>query len=381
MPASFHQTLRALDADRGRTRFAAASAAVLGLAWLAWMALAQVPLFETSTRARLEVSPAPSRVAAAASARVVTARLAVGARVAAGDVLVELDADTERLALTRARGALAALDPELASLERELAAETTAGSAGGTAARSALREQLARVRAADAELEHAQEELARAMKLAEGGAIPEAELSRARVELAGKQAARDALGHQSDALIAAERARDAGRTARLAELERQRAEVQRVATAARAEVTRLELEVERRQIRAPLAGVLGEVAALRPGAVVGVGDVVATIVPDGTLQLIAEHGPAAIGRLAPGQPARLRLDGFPWTRWGVVEARVTAVASELRDGAIRVELALEPRPHLPLAHGMTGRVDVEVERASPLTLVLRSLVERPADAR
>jgi hypothetical protein len=30
---------------------------------------------------------------------------------------------------------------------------------------------------------------------------------------------------------------------------------------------------------------------------------------------------------------------------------------------------------------MTGRVDVEVERASPIALVLRSLVERPADAR
>jgi membrane fusion protein (multidrug efflux system) len=381
MPAGYHQTLRALDGDRGRARIAAGVAALLGLAWLGWMALARVPLFETSSRARLEVSPAPSHVAAVVGGRVVTARLAVGARVAAGDVLVDLDADAERLALRRAREALAALDPELASLHREIAAETTATSAGGTAARSALREQLARVRAADAELEHAQEELARAVKLAEAGAIAQGELSRARVELASKQAARDALGHQSDALIAAEHARDAGRTARLAELERQRAEVERAVTAARAEVARLELEVERRQLRAPLAGVLGEVSALRPGAVLDTGDVVATIVPDGILRLVAEYGPAAIGRLAPGQPARLRLDGFPWTRWGVARARVTAVASELRDGAIRVELALEPRPHLPLAHGMTGRVDVEVERASPIALVLRSLVERPADAR
>jgi membrane fusion protein (multidrug efflux system) len=381
MPVGFHQTLRTLDGDRGRTRIAAGTAAVLGLAWVGWMTLARVPIFETSVGARLEVSPAPSRVAVVVGGRVMAARLAVGARVAAGEVLVELDAAAERLALQRARDVLAALDPELSSLHREIAAEAAATSAGSVAARSTLREQLARVRAADADLEHAREEFARTVRLVESGAIPRVELSRARVELANKQAARDALGHHSDVLVAAERVRDASRTARIAELERQRTEVQRAATAARAEVARCELEVEWRQIRAPLSGILGAVAALRPSAVLVAGDVVATIVPDGTLRLVAEYGPAAIGRLATGQPARLRLDGFPWTRWGVVEARVTAIANELRDGSIRVELALEPQWHIPLTHGMTGRVDIEVERASPATLVLRSLVERPADAR
>lgn len=381
MPVGFYQTLRALDGDRGRARIAAGTAVIFGLAWVGWMTLARVPIFETSTGARVEVSPAPTRVAVVVGGRVTAARLAVGARVAAGEVLVELDAATERLALQRARDVLAALDPELASLHREIAAEAAATSAGDVADRSTQREELARVRAADADLEHAQEEFARAVRLAEQDAIAIAALTRARTELADRRAARDALGHHDDVLAAAERMRDERQAARIADLERERAEVQRAATAARAEVARFELEVARRQIRAPLSGILGAVATLRPGAVLVAGDVVATIVPRGALRLVAECGPAAIGRLATGQPARLRLDGFPWTRWGVVEARVTAIANELRGGSIRVELALEPQRRIPLTHGMTGRVDIEVERASPATLVLRSLVERSTEAR
>jgi multidrug resistance efflux pump len=150
--------------------------------------------------------------------------------------------------------------------------------------------------------------------------------------------------------------------------------------AARADIARLELEVERHIVRSPVDGALGSVAVLQPGAVVAAGLQIATVVPDGELQVIAAYGPSAIGRLAPGQPARLKLDGFPWTRWGTVAARVTRVASEVRDGAVRVELAIEPGATIPLAHGMTGTVEVEVERVSPATLVLRSLVDRPADA-
>jgi len=55
---------------------------------------------------------------------------------------------------------------------------------------------------------------------------------------------------------------------------------------------------------------------------------------------------------------------------------VTRTASEVRDGTIRVELDLEPGHAIPLAHGMTGAVDIEVARTSPATRVLRSLGER-----
>ena len=77
----------------------------------------------------------------------------------------------------------------------------------------------------------------------------------------------------------------------------------------------------------------------------------------------------------PGQPARLRLDGYPWAQYGLVKARVSSVASEVRDGLVRVELGIEPEvpAGIVLEHGLPGELEVEVETASPAMLVLRSV--------
>jgi membrane fusion protein (multidrug efflux system) len=102
------------------------------------------------------------------------------------------------------------------------------------------------------------------------------------------------------------------------------------------------------------------------------------IVPEGILKIVALFQPSeALGRVRPGQPARVRFDGFPWTQYGSTPARVSNVAAELRDGRIRVELtfdagALTTIPGIPYQHGLTALVDVEIERVSPATLVLRS---------
>lgn len=375
------QTVRALRADRSqRAWLAVVLVAVFGFAWFAWMLLAEVPVYQTSASARLEVLPGPSQIGSQVAGRVARSSLQVGKRVAAGDVLVELDAETQRVELARAREQLVALTAELEALDREIAAETDAATAGDSASRAIVREQLARQRALDTEIEHAEAELAREVKLAASGATPTIDVDNARAELAKKLAARDTLRHASEGVLAAERSRQAGRQARTAELERQRANVVASKTAASAEIARLELEVERHIVRAPISGVLGTVTVLQPGAVVASGTPVATIVPDGELQVVAELVPAAIGRVSPGQHGRLKLDGFPWTRWGTVPARVVRVANEVRDGRIRVELAIESQGRIPLVHGMTGSVDIEVERVSPVTLVLRSLVEPEANA-
>jgi hypothetical protein len=54
---------------------------------------------------------------------------------------------------------------------------------------------------------------------------------------------------------------------------------------------------------------------------------------------------------------------------------VARVASEARNGRIRVELHTRPAPgsRLPLQHGIPGRVEVEVERVTPAVLVLRTV--------
>src|SRR5688572_14410455 len=145
MPATFPRTLRALRAERSRAPLiAGVVAAALAAAWLAWLTLATVPEYRTSLRARLEVEPAPHRIAAPTAGRVVAATLTVGAPVAAGAVLVELDAAAERIARDRAGAQLAAIEPELASVDREIAVEDAGLTQGGAAGRARTREIVAR---------------------------------------------------------------------------------------------------------------------------------------------------------------------------------------------------------------------------------------------
>jgi membrane fusion protein (multidrug efflux system) len=128
-------------------------------------------------------------------------------------------------------------------------------------------------------------------------------------------------------------------------------------------------------IQSPVAGRIGEVANVQVGAVVREGEKLGAIVPPGTLKVIADFLPAtALGRIHPGQPARLRLAGFPWTQYGAVGARVTEVASELRDERVRVDLTVDTdtASPIPFQHGLPGTVEVEVDRVAPATLVLRT---------
>jgi multidrug efflux pump subunit AcrA (membrane-fusion protein) len=141
---------------------------------------------------------------------------------------------------------------------------------------------------------------------------------------------------------------------------------------------RLAFDVEQRRIRAPIRGTLAEISPLRAGTMVATGERICTIVPEGILKVVALFQPSvALGRVRAGQPARVRFDGFPWTQYGSTTARVSNVAAELRDGRIRVELTFDAGvltsiPRIPYQHGLTALVDVEIERVSPATLVLRS---------
>ena len=98
------------------------------------------------------------------------------------------------------------------------------------------------------------------------------------------------------------------------------------------------------------------------------------MVPEGTLRIIANfHPPDALGRIRPGQYARMRLEGFPWTQFGSVSGTVTSVASEVREGQIRVEATVnrDLASRIPMQHGLPGTVEVQVERVSPASMVLR----------
>jgi membrane fusion protein (multidrug efflux system) len=142
----------------------------------------------------------------------------------------------------------------------------------------------------------------------------------------------------------------------------------------RAAVALLEGEIERRKIRAAVAGPLGYITVLRAGPYHAEGETIAAIVPAGELHVVAEFALAAIGRLRVGQPGRLRLAAYPWTEYGTVPVVVQRLGTEAHEGRVRVELAVSPVAGSPigLQHGLPGSVLVEVEQVAPAILLLRA---------
>jgi membrane fusion protein (multidrug efflux system) len=170
-------------------------------------------------------------------------------------------------------------------------------------------------------------------------------------------------------------AKEQDRLGRIARLRNEIAEIEGGRSEAVAASERLDYQIDQREVRAPIAGILAEVASLKVGGMVRAGDRICTIVPDGSLKVVALFRPSvALGLIRDGQSARLRLEGFPWTQYGSAEARVTNVSGEVRDGQIRVDLALNTSStSIPFQHGLPAEVQVEVEQISPAALVLRSV--------
>jgi hypothetical protein len=90
--------------------------------------------------------------------------------------------------------------------------------------------------------------------------------------------------------------------------------------------------------------------------------------------VVAEFPPSALGHIQSGQPAQLRLDGFPWTQYGTVPATVEAISAPADEGGVQVDLMLVPdsATSIPLQPGLSGSVEIEIGRVSPAILVLRA---------
>jgi multidrug resistance efflux pump len=380
----FSTTQRTLEADDFRGTILG-SILVVGLlgAWGAWFIGAQVALYAVSEMARLEMSQATHPVEAPIAGRVVATRLILGQEVQGGDVLVELDATAQQLQREEEQARLNALTPQLEALRTAIAAEEQALREARHAARVALDEGRARHREAEVAARAAEEEAELFARLQARGLPAQVDLLRAKAEAQKRRAAADTLRLAVSRLESDHRTQESDRKARLEGLRRDVTRFAGDMTMAAATVERLGHEIERRRIRAPMAGRLGEVAELRIGSVVREGDRLAAVVPQGELQVVADFlPPYALGRIRPGQPARLRLEGFPWTQYGTLAATVRRVASEVRNGRVRVELSVdvEQASPIPLQHGLPGSVEVQVERVVPATLVLRTagkLLARP----
>lgn len=374
---SFNRVHQCLRADKGSRSLAVLlGASILLTAWLVWAFTARVTRYEIAESARIEAAGAAYPIQANAAGRVVSSNLVLGRSVRAGDVLAELDSETERLSLAEEKIHLEHLAPQLAALQAQLQAEGQGGLEDRHVLAVSVEAARAQYREAQAQAGLALDQEQRAVRLHADGILSDADLQRARADAQSKRAAADNLKSAVARLEPELNVRERDRQVQQKQIQGDIAKLQAEAAASSAAIRRLEYERNQRRLRAPVSGRLGECIALHAGSYVAAGQQLGIIIPEGNLQVVAEFAPsAAIGKVRPGQSAVMRLQGFPWAQYGTVRARVARVAEDIRNGQVRVELALdEAHQHsrIPLQHGLPGSVEVQVEQISPAAMLLRS---------
>jgi HlyD family secretion protein len=393
---------------------------LLGLALLAALiaaaALARIDVVVTAT-GRLATASPPVVLQPMDRAVLRDLPVRAGERVRAGQVVAVLDAT-----FTAAdREALQAQQRSLAAHRDRLEAELTgAAQPPATDREGILQTQLATQRGAvhAARLSALAAELAALAAAREGerrsatglaaqlGVATEVEAMRARllesqvgsrIALLGARSARleaeEALqrhGARLEELDLRITARAAERDAYLRDWQRQVAEdLARI----RPELARVEELLAKAQrmdaltlLRAPRDAIVLETARRSPGSLIREGETVVVLVPIDS-ELVAEVGlrSADIGRLSEGNPARLKIDAFPWRRHGALEGTLRTVSRDsypdptggaLHRGHLSVSDATPARmpDGATLLPGMTLTAEIKVGTRSVLEFFLEPLL-------
>jgi membrane fusion protein, adhesin transport system len=376
LPTQFSQTIGALANDRSPVPVIAwLLGTILLCMWALWFVLGGVTVYETSKKARLEVVQLPHHLATPAAGRIKSVSVAIGQDVLAHQVLIELDSNDDTLRLAEQQTRLTALPPQIASLGTELSKLEQARDEDLRATQAALDAGAARVREAESTVKFARNHETRLRKQSQAGGVAEIDALRAAAEADRLSASRDAMAADLKRLEQDRQVRAHEADARIESLRRTIVSLEGEIATAVATIARMQQTIERHVVRAPLAGRIGDLAALYPGAYVTEGQRLVSVVPAGALMIVGDFAPAsAVGRVRPGQQATMRLDGFPWAQYGSVHATVSRVATEIRDGAVRIEFtpAVTGNPTAIMQHGIPGVIDVAVEQAAPAYLVLRA---------
>ncbi|PYG26259.1 HlyD family type I secretion periplasmic adaptor subunit [Pelagimonas varians] len=151
---------------------------------------------------------------------------------------------------------------------------------------------------------------------------------------------------------------------RIAEADSQRRALQ-------AEAAGLQSRVSETEIRSPIAGVIQAIPDDTIGDVIDPGGMVVTIVPaDGGYRFSGRLSPRDVGFVSVGQPVRLKIDSFDYSRFGALPGTVEEVspttAVDERGTAFYEVLVQLDSDHfrnaedgLTLIAGMTGEADIK----------------------
>lgn len=331
------------------------------------------------------------RLVPAEAATVIQRPVQEGQAVKAGDTLFVLALERPRLLAD----AQAEVRRSLAERQRSLqdAVRQQEGLAGAQAA--ALDRRLLALEAerrqldAEAQLQQqrltlARQSLQRLEQLSREQFISDAQVLAKREEFLGLQAQMQALDRQQTALTRERAQLEGERRSLPLQARSTQGGIERDLAALARE--RAEQDSERRLIvRAPQDGVLSAVLA-EPGQAVSPASALASLVPQGAVLQAHLYAPSrAVGFVRAGQPVRLRLEAYPYQKFGQLEGRVLQVSrtplagGELATQALaaapsarpgealfRITVALDAdavaRWPQPLVAGMRLQADVLLER-------------------
>lgn len=206
---------------------------------------------------------------------------------------------------------------------------------------------------------HLERETARIAPLVDRGVLPRADLDDQAFELARER--------QAGAII---------RRRALMEWEIELSELRARLSRVRAQEELLRAETAVAELTAPVDGTVEQLAALSPGSRVSGGDRVAVISPDTTVVAIAYAAARVAALLAPGDRARVEVEAYPPSEWGVASGRVTEIAADAVqvDGRLVFPFTIElDSAYLTLPNGRRGDLRKGMALQARFTLARRTI--------
>lgn len=351
----------------------------LAAAVLAFVCLVPLPQVIEAGFTLAPVAPADA-LRAPVDGELMRVAVSEGERVAAGQLLFEIRADSVREAQTRLdqwreqHRALLLSAAQEESVDRSVEASLEAQIASSERALQFAGERLQTQR----------ELLDRAEQLGSRGVLPEVERLRYRLSLDEAQRDRAQAAQLLEQARLARQQREAEQARRQS---RERSELQQLEQRiAAAERELAESDGDLRQVRAPFDAHLLHIASRSPGTVIARGDLLAQLVPaDSALRARIAVPESALPRLRLGQTARLQLDAYPYQRHGSLPARLTWISPAALQEGDRFGFVLEAEPAASdwaLRAGLGGQARILIERRTLLQRgvePLRGLRERMLD--
>jgi len=155
----------------------------------------------------------------------------------------------------------------------------------------------------------------------------------------------------------------------------------------------VELTLKYQNVQAPVSGVIFDPAA-RVDGVLNPGERILTIVPESGLHAEVFVPNQDIGFVKSGQPAKVRIDAFPFTRYGELDAQVTDIGADALEPSkimsyyrFPVKLRLQSNYlekdniKIPLRSGMSITTNLKLRDKRVISLISDLLVDQTDSVR